>query len=148
MYVLLCVRVCNQSTGRNFFRLPQNLVHSLVQSKYRFKDGLCGSHRDLQGAPPKNQLYASFSTMGLTFYLKSSIDKAHQDIKSLSLRVIPQGYFLEPCNLGNPQRIHIFDVNFVSKIRMTKSIVLTHFLLLLNSKQTSSQFTHKNQIFY
>ena len=46
--VCMCVCVCNHSTSRNFYPISTKIGTQvgLLESKVKFEDGICGSHRD------------------------------------------------------------------------------------------------------
>ena len=54
--------VCLRYRGRNFYPIATKFVIQvgLVKSKVQFEDGLCRSHKDPQGAPPKDSDFNNF----------------------------------------------------------------------------------------
>ena len=67
--VCVCVYVCALEVAI-LIRLHQIFDTQVgqVKSKVEFEDGLCKSHRDPQGAPPKNYNLNTFLTTSQIFY--------------------------------------------------------------------------------
>ena len=62
--------VCLRSGGRNLYPIATKFGTrvGLVKSKVEYEEGLCRSHRDLQGASPKNKNLNNFLATSQFFY--------------------------------------------------------------------------------